>query len=140
VNLVYKFNYYFKKESISYTSLFSSGAGNADFSLRWQKRGDEKITTVPSMIYPANNNRDAFYNSSDVLVRKGDHIRLQFINLSYDAVSAGGKTSLVKQLQFYTNLANLPVIWKANRDRIDPDYGTEIPPGISATIGIRASF
>src|SRR5262249_4801520 len=50
IGLLYKFGYYFRKQSISYATLFSSGDGHGDFEQRWQKPGDEAITHVPSMV------------------------------------------------------------------------------------------
>jgi len=43
-NIVYKFDYYFRRTGINYTNLFGNNAiGNADYAIRWQKPGDEKI-------------------------------------------------------------------------------------------------
>ncbi|MDR3188307.1 MAG: SusC/RagA family TonB-linked outer membrane protein [Prevotellaceae bacterium] len=61
-----------------------------DFKNRWVMSGDEKTTTVPSIIgrldamenslsYPYNN-----YNFSSVRVARGDFIRLKSLSLSYD--------------------------------------------------------
>lgn len=47
------------------------------------KPGDELNTNIPSNRYESNSARDAFYLGSEALVEKGDHIRLQYINLNY---------------------------------------------------------
>lgn len=57
--------------------------GHSDYANRWQKPGDELNTNIPSNRYESNSARDAFYLGSEVLVEKGDHIRLQYINLNY---------------------------------------------------------
>jgi len=136
-NITYKFGYYFMKQSINYGSLFSQYNGNADFANRWQKPGDEKSTTIPAMIYPNNSNRDNFYNSSEILVRKGDHIRLQFVTLSYDLSKNNFKKFPFDNIQVYVNASNLGIIWRANKDGIDPDYGNTLPQSKSITFGIK---
>src|SRR5690606_23676100 len=80
----FKTGYYFRKTSINYSTLFGSSAGHLDYTKRWQKPGDEEFTDVPSMVYPVNASRDIFYSGTEIQVLKGDHIRLQYINLGYD--------------------------------------------------------
>ena len=36
-NIVYRFNYFFRRSSIDYTNLFNSYTGHKDYALRWQK-------------------------------------------------------------------------------------------------------
>jgi TonB-linked SusC/RagA family outer membrane protein len=139
--LLYKFGYYFRKSSINYSALFGNWNGHADFARRWQKPGDEAVTNVPSMIYPAVSNRETFYGGSEINVDKGDHIRLQFITLSYEF----NKNKITKlpfqNLQLYLNLNNLGIIWRANKDHLDPDYLINaIPVSKSFAVGLRASF
>ena len=136
-NITYKFGYYFMKPGISYSSLFQFGNDNGEYANRWQKPGDELHTQVPSMVYPANSSRDAFYGGASVNARKADNIRLQFINLSYSI--ALPKTSF-KNIEIYANAANLGILWRANKDHIDPDYVGTIPVPKTYTVGIRANF
>lgn len=130
-NIMYRFKYYFRRPSaISYNTLasFWDVAGYSDYINRWQKPGDEANTNVPSFAYPINGNRDNFYKSSEAVVEKGDHIRLQDINLSY---------SLNKRFSFYAYISNLGVIWKATSYKIDPDYGTPLPKSYSLGVKIE---
>jgi hypothetical protein len=140
VNIIYKFGYYFRRSSVSYTTLYSSGAAHADFEKRWQNPGDELHTSVPAMMYPLVSNRDAFYLGSEVLVEKGDHIRLQFISLSYDA----GKVLLRKNhpgnIAVFLTASDLGIIWRANKQGIDPDYGDNIPSSRRLTLGCKLDF
>ncbi|MRG45847.1 SusC/RagA family TonB-linked outer membrane protein [Chitinophaga sp. SYP-B3965] len=125
INISYRFNYYFRKNTISYSTLYSNGIAHADFSKRWKQPGDEKYTTVPSMIYPTSNaNRDLFYAYSSVNVLKGDNIRLNNIRLSYDLGNTVIKRLSLKQVQVYMNVENLGIIWRANKEGLDPDYDT----------------
>jgi TonB-linked SusC/RagA family outer membrane protein len=139
-NIIFKLGYYFRKPSISYSTLFSNGNGNPDFSKRWQQPGDEKTTNVPSMVYPVVSNRDNFYLLSQNTVDRADHIRLQFINLSYDFSRLLAPKSIFKSLQLYINAANLGILWRANKDGLDPEYPSTLPPSKTYTIGLRTDF
>ncbi|TKC09246.1 SusC/RagA family TonB-linked outer membrane protein [Pedobacter frigoris] len=137
--LSYKFGHYFKRSSIYYTSLFNNYIGHGDYEHRWIKTGDENMTTVPSMVYPANSNRDLFYNNSEVLVSRGDHIRLNYVTLSYSI--EGAKLKPFKTVQFFINASNLGILWKTGSLDIDPDYAdTSIPPSKNISFGLKTSL
>lgn len=139
VNLSYKLSYYFRRPSLNYTSLFQSRSGYSEFDLRWKKTGDETRTSVPSMIYPANAMRDYFYNSSEITVEKGDHIRLDEIFLSYNLPQSIRKLS-IKSAQVYLYASRLNILlWKANNKGLDPEivYGLKQPASISAGIKLN---
>jgi TonB-linked SusC/RagA family outer membrane protein len=141
--VTYKFGYYFKKTSIDYSALFANGLGNADYAHRWQKQGDELNTTVPSLVYPASIERDAFYSGSDVLVEKGDHIRLQYITAGYEFSKKNNPRLPFKSIQLYTNINNLGILWRANKSGIDPDYNysaSTLKPPLTVSFGIKASL
>lgn len=137
-NITYKLHYYFMKPALSYSSLFQFGTDNGGvYAQRWQKPGDELHTQVPSLVYPANSNRDAFYSVASINARKADNIRLQFINIAYSISS--GKMPFTN-VQVYANAANLGILWRANKDHIDPDYIGTAPIPKVYTIGVRANF
>lgn len=143
VNITFKAGYYFMKPSIGYSNLYSNGAsiGTSDFSERWQQPGDEKKTSVPSMIYPGNDYRDEFYQSSTILLERADNIRLRYINASYDLAPKLFRKTSIRHLQIYVYASNLGILWRANKDGIDPDYLSYTPPpGKTYTLGIRADF
>lgn len=140
VNMSYKLGYFFQRESISYELLYNRWRGHSDFANRWQKPGDERHTSVPSMVYPAVSGRDEFYAGSPVLIEKGDHIRLQDINLTYKLQGKNLKAPF-KDLQLYTNAHNLGFIWRATKTGLDPDYSSGfLPPSYSLSFGLRTSF
>ncbi len=142
-NITYKLGYYFRKPSIDYNRLFNSGIGHSDFDKRWQKPGDELITNVPSMIYPNITGRDNFYLLSEANVLKGDHIRLQYINLSYDFKNLLPNTHVIKSLQLNINANNLGILWRSNNEKLDPDFTLSIsslPSVTNYAVGIRATF
>lgn len=147
VNMVYKLGYYFRRPSISYNSLFAGGAGHQDYSKRWVKPGDENFTNVPSMpVIPFSNNRDVFYSNSEILVEKGDHIRLQDISVSYDLNKSLLRKTPFKDIRVYCYLNNVGILWRANKYGIDPDvanYPTVIsnyPNPRTIAIGLKTTF
>lgn len=142
VNIAYRLGYYFSKPSLTYTQLFNGGAyiGSADYAKRWQNPGDEKRTNVPSMEYPADMNRDNFYSLSTATLDKADNIKLQYVNLSYDFTRKVLHFLPVPHLQLYANVSNLGIIWKANKDGIDPDYLTQPNARKTYAIGLRTNL
>ncbi|SEN70055.1 TonB-linked outer membrane protein, SusC/RagA family [bacterium A37T11] len=143
VNLLYKFGYYFRRPSIKYSDLSTSGNGSSDYAKRWQQPGDEAHTNVPSLVYPLNGNRDSFYNNSNILVDKGDNIRLNYIRLTYSVSPSWLSHMGINTLNVYANAQNLGIIWKANKANIDPDYQRtfgSLKPSKVFAIGLNASF
>lgn len=136
-NLTYKLGYYFRKNTINYTDLFGSGVTNGDFEKRWQTPGDETKTNVPSMIYPTDYYRDVFYLRTEATVRKGDHIRLQDISLIYKVARRNPHTP---QLHFYLYSSNIGILWRANKEGIDPDTNYNYPVPLSVSAGCKIDF
>lgn len=145
VNIVYKLGYYFRRPStsVNYADILA-GYAHQDYDNRWQAPGDELNTHVPSMIYPSNAQRNTFYQYSNVLVDKADHIRLQDIRLAY-SLTGKGKRSFLDHAELYLYASNLGILWKANKQGLDPDYTSvlqrhtlRIPTSVS--LGLRASF
>jgi TonB-dependent starch-binding outer membrane protein SusC len=141
INVSYKFGYFFRRPFLSYSQLVNSGAGHKEFAQRWQKAGDEAFTNVPSFIYPVNDNRASFYSLSEINVLKGDHIRLQFLNLGYTFSKEVWKKSPFRELGLSVNASNLGIIWRANKEKIDPEYASPLllPTKLFA-VGVRANF
>lgn len=139
-NILYKFGYNFKRPAISYSNLYNSGnggIGQAEYSNRWQKSGDEKNTNVPSALYPPNSNRDKFYQNSSAVIENAAHVRLQDVNLSYTLNSL---TPYLRNVKVYANVNNLGIIWKATKLDIDPEYRLSIPNSRRITFGVNADF
>jgi hypothetical protein len=141
MNITYKLGYYFRRSSINYSNLYQNWAGHSDYNLRWMKPGDEKTTNVPSLPATMSAARDQVYLYSDVLVQKADQVRMQDIRLSYDMNKSSWSRLPVKTMQFYINANNIGILWRANKYKIDPDYGSSIiPVSRSVAIGITAGF
>jgi len=138
--LRYNLDYYFRKASVNYSSLFGGNfRGNRDYIHRWQKPGDEKHTNVPSMVYPNSAARDDFYELSEVLIDRGDNIRLQYVNLSYLLTREQVPHLPFQSLKCYLYLNNLGILWRANKDNLDPDQGVS-PLQKSYAIGLKILF
>lgn len=141
-NISYRFGYYFVKPSIFYSAVFSNGAnvGSADFSNRWQQPGDELYTNVPSLVYPLSSQRDQMFNNSDALVFNASNVKLQYVNFSYSVNSKQQKNKVVQLVELYINVSNLGILWKANKEGLDPDYVSKPVLRKVVTIGLKASF
>ncbi|WP_081164633.1 TonB-dependent receptor plug domain-containing protein [Niastella populi] len=143
VTLLYKLNYYFRRQSVNYYKLYlGQSAGSADFRQRWQQPGDEETKTVPSMPVTRRPdlNRDIFYNYSSVLTEKADHLRLQNIQLSYNLEGSVLKKLHLRMANFFLNCSNAGIIWRANKRGIDPDQLTGLRSPVLYTIGFRGTF
>ncbi|UKJ07082.1 SusC/RagA family TonB-linked outer membrane protein [Solitalea lacus] len=144
-SLGYKLGYYFRRPSISYSQLAQTWSGHRDYELRWQQPGDERITTVPSLPALLNSNRDDFYLKSEVLVENASHLRLQDLNLSYALRKKQMKVLPVEHLELYLYANNLGVLWRANKQGIDPDAvpnggASFLPAARTLAFGIRVDF
>ena len=146
-NIMYELGYYYRRSSVSYASMFSGSLAygnmnltNADVAKRWQKPGDELVTNVPSMLYPGNASRDEFYNYSETLVEKGDHIRLRDIQLSYDLSFTNQKNNPVKNAKVYLYANNIGILWRANKSHTDPDAVTGLPAPLTISAGVNIDF
>ena len=138
-NLVYKFNYFFRRPGLDYSNLFSGGFQRPDFDSRWKKKGDELTTTVPGMLYPNTPIADAFYASSEALVEKADHIRLQDIQLSFLITRKQLQKLPFKNITVNAYANNLGIIWRANKKGLDPE-ALSIPLVKNYSLGLKAEF
>ncbi len=144
LNIIYKLNYYFRRSSFVSSGLPYSG--NEDYYRRWQAPGDELHTQVPSLEYPPyTSNRDDFYKYSSLLIDKGDHVRLQDITLGYDFDKRRYKGLPFAQLRVYTYINNVGILWRDNRDRLDPDLSgnttaANYPLPRTYSLGLKVNF
>jgi TonB-linked SusC/RagA family outer membrane protein len=141
--IMYKLGYYVRRpmsQVVNYSRLFSTNGAiqGVEYEKRWQRAGDEVSTNVPSAVYTATNqNRDNFYYYSAVNVIKGDHVRLQEINLAYQIPT--GRSKFIKTPRVYVNLSNLGIIWRANDKGIDPEV-FDYPSPKAYSLGFSANF
>ncbi|MVT43068.1 SusC/RagA family TonB-linked outer membrane protein [Chitinophaga oryziterrae] len=116
-----------------------------ELAQRWRKPGDEAFTNVPGIVGSSFNSITR-YSLADFNVIDGDHARLQQVTLSYTLPG-----SVIKRLTFLRSLtmgataSNLGIIWRKNKEGIDPDYifagqYNSLPPSKNYTFNINASF
>ncbi|SDT56386.1 TonB-linked outer membrane protein, SusC/RagA family [Mucilaginibacter mallensis] len=151
VQMVYKMGYKFLKYSIgnypanaSTSNPFTGVLGTeADLAYRWRNPGDEAFTNVPGL--GASTNSINRYQYSDILVRDASQVRLQQVALSYALPHNIVMHTPFKALSGSISARNLGLIWRANKDGIDPDYVNttsynNLPPAKNFVFGINASF
>jgi hypothetical protein len=140
-NITYKLGYYFRRSSLNNAILYSPNGNNyqmADFNNSWQKPGDERHTNVPALIYPDDINRDDLYTYSNILVVNADNVRLQDFRLGYTI----GKMPYLpfRNLNLFTYINNIGILWRANKYHIDPDYPSSIPAVRTISFGVKADL
>lgn len=139
-NITYNFGYYFRRSSIDFNQIQSFWGGHGDYGLRWQKPGDEKFTNVPSAPV-SSDNRYSFYGFSEALVEKGDHIRLRDLRFLCNLNNTILKKLPFKNIALSVMADNLNVLlWRANKQGIDPDFNNTIPSPRSITFGLNLNF
>ncbi len=140
-NITWKADYYFRRSTINYGTMVNTGIGHRDFADRWIQPGDEQFTTIPSFPSTQSLNRDQVYGNSAVLVEKGDHIRLQDLNIGYIINLQQYHRIPLKQVHLFVYARNPGIIWKATGADTDPDYpSVSIPPARLISVGLKTIF
>lgn len=145
--IAYEAGFKFRRPSTSlnYAEILLGGA-SSDYADRWQKVGDESHTSVPSLTYPTNSDRNTFYQYSSALVEKGDNIRLSDIRLAYDFKKSENVKFPFAGMQVYGYAQNIGILWRANRYGIDPDVYSAgnnthfLPNPFSLSFGVKIFF
>jgi len=140
-NIVWKAGFYFRRNGIAYSGLYNSWSAHKDYNSRWIVPGDEKYTNVPAMPEATSTAEQQVYTFSEVLVEKGDNIRLQDVSINYLLSRKQWNKSPVETIRFYIYCNNLGILWRANKQGLDPDYpNASYPPSRSIAVGIQVSF
>jgi hypothetical protein len=138
-----KFRYVFRRPSVDYDGLYRSrDMGHKDFGRRFVKDGDQKFTNIPSMPEVNDPARSLFFQYSQTLITPGDHLRLRELSISYDILRSDVKDAKLHKLTAYVYAGNLWILWRANKQGIDPDaynFG-EMPAPKIFTIGVKANL
>lgn len=114
----YKFGFYFRRSTINYSQLFTSGVGHMDYLKRWQVPGDEKTTSVPVFPVDKNISRDELYVNSALMYEKGDFLRLADLQFSYRTFPGFLKN---KECRLFATVRNVAWIYRANALGLIPD-------------------
>jgi len=138
VNLSFKGGYYFNKPVTTSFGLFNSGEAYPDFERRWQKAGDEQTTDVPAVNYPFSSDADALYTRASINVLKGDHLRLEYVNFSWRKRLKQKRREM--NIRLLANATNLGILWRANRQGIDPEFAYRLRPARTLSLGLQLDF
>ncbi|MDR7128101.1 TonB-linked SusC/RagA family outer membrane protein [Algoriphagus sp. 4150] len=138
-NVTYRLGYYFRRASVDYTSLSRGEITHSDYSERWVEPGDEMFTQIPSRPENLDTQRHNFFRLSESLIERGDHIRLQDIRLGYKWSKADKPKLPLRDIEAFTYLNNLGVLWKLTDIPLDPDFRST-KPLTSISFGLRANF
>ncbi len=140
INITFKLGYYFRRASLDNDALYGGGSSYqmADYDKRWQKAGDELTTNVPALIYPSTADRTSIYTYADVLVEKGDHLRIRDMRLGYTLPNH--KYLPFRNLNIFTYINNLGIIWRANKQNIDPDFILGVPSPRTIAFGLKVEL
>lgn len=134
--------YVFRRASMNSGNEYSA-IYHMDYFNRWQQPGDEMHTDVPAKreigaIIPL---AGPVYNSSETLITRGDHIRLQDLTLSYTLSRQQFGRMPIQKLRLYAYARNLGILWRANRNGIDPYYpSAEFPAPRTFALGAQMDF
>ncbi|OQP44509.1 hypothetical protein A4H97_09035 [Niastella yeongjuensis] len=123
---------------------FGSGNVRTLFLDRWKKPGDEAFTNIPS--YVANTSTSYtrrnidYYTYGDLNVVSASYIKLRDITLSYELNPKVVQLLRLQRASIYTQATNF-LVWSANPDHFDPEFGGGVPPyKHSYALGINLSF
>jgi TonB-linked SusC/RagA family outer membrane protein len=148
--IVGRFGHVFRRTSMQPGAEYGNqlvNSFNMDYFKRWQQPGDEKFTNVPAKVPIANvtaaqaSNAGNLYQYSEVLITKGDVIKLQDVSLGYQIPKAYIKRWPIQGIRLYGYARSLGILWRANKEGLDPDFpNTLYPQPKSYSAGLQIEF
>ncbi|MCA5004056.1 SusC/RagA family TonB-linked outer membrane protein [Sphingobacterium bovistauri] len=137
-NISFQGNYYFRKDATSYSTFLSNGIAFSDILDRWMQPGDEVKTNSPSFVYPVQSQRDQVYRQAEINILKADHIRFEYINVSWRKKILLAEHSYL--FDIFLNASNIGLIWVKNEYGIDPEFQNRQYPLRTAALGFKLNF
>lgn len=141
VNIIYRFKYYFQRQSFSGYIDNSSSFAHIDYQRRWQKPGDEKTTAVPAYDNYYSDFRYDVYRDANIMFEKGAMIKLQDIRISYNINKSTFNKLPFKSIMAFFYVDNVCMIWK--KSKYNPEYSTDLfglPPARTYSIGLNINY
>lgn len=114
----FHFGYYAVKDHLTSAGVVG-GSIHKDYLNRWTREGDELRTDIPAFVYPVNSQRDAWYRNNEIHVIPGDHIRSDYLKLSYLWNTSQWRRPL-RKFQFFVGVENGMLLWTRNEYNLDP--------------------
>ncbi|SEL57442.1 SusC/RagA family TonB-linked outer membrane protein [Parapedobacter koreensis] len=143
VLLAWKTGYVFRrKSSVPGAAYISSLNYHMDYLKRWQQPGDEQWTSVPvHHAPPVDSYMASVYELSETLITNADHIRLQDINVGFTLPQKYMDRLPLRHIRLYAYARNLGILWRANKNGIDPDYpNADFAAPRTFAIGVQMDF
>jgi TonB-dependent starch-binding outer membrane protein SusC len=112
---------------------------------RWRQTGDEATAQVPGLAKINFNSLD-WYRNADINVLDASNIRFQQITLGYSLPqTAIRKIKVFQSITANATVSNLGIIWRANKEGIDPEYAinsnySNLPPSVNYAFNLNFSF
>lgn len=124
VMISWKTGHVFRRRSSLPGTEFHPQGYHMDYLRRWQGPGDEQITDVPVHRGPSSIQwqEASSYGDSEILVTSGDNIRLQDMSIGYTIPSRFAERIGLRQFRLNAYARNLGILWKANKNGIDPNF------------------
>lgn len=139
--LSWKTNYVYREKSMISVFIRTPPYYHMDYLKRWQQPGDEKSTYVAAVDPKGGASAHTVYQYAEMLVEKGDHIRLQDITFSYDMPKSMTSKIGLNSLRLYAQARHLGLLWKATSKITDPDYiGAEYVQPKQFSLGMQLNF
>lgn len=141
IGLNYRFKSVFLRSSFDGRIGIENNFKHQDYLSAWKKPGDERFTNVPGFADYYSDQRYAIYNESNILVEKGDIIRLQDIKINCDIGSYLRHIKTITRCHLFVYIDNIGTIWK--QSKYDPQtsgaftYNQNLT---SYTLGINVSL
>ncbi|WP_173003049.1 SusC/RagA family TonB-linked outer membrane protein [Chitinophaga sp. SYP-B3965] len=109
---------------------FSNGNIRDLFLDRWKKPGDEAFTNTPSYVFDGLTSQRrrnvGYYTAGDINVVSASYIKLRDITLSYSLKPNVLRFMKIRSANVFVQTNNF-LVWAANKDGIDPEYGGSVP-------------
>ncbi|MEJ5146442.1 SusC/RagA family TonB-linked outer membrane protein [Sphingobacterium sp. MYb388] len=150
VRISYELGHVFRRLSVQNYPDYAPYSGaiglQSDLAERWRKPGDEAITNIPGLSKEGYQfNSLSRYTNSDALVISGSNIRLQQIDLGYNVPFKTLEKTPFKTVNVSGSVRNLGLIWRKNKEGIDPMYRTlntysNLPPSPTFFVTLNMSF
>lgn len=127
------------------TSVSGLVANSERLAARWRNPGDEAFTNIPGLAGNNFNNIDRFVKS-DYNLKDAGNVRFAQVSLNYALPqSILGKVKFIKTANIGASVTNLGLIWRANKEGVDPDYQvtgqyTNLPPSKTYLFNLTVSL
>ncbi|WP_168796406.1 SusC/RagA family TonB-linked outer membrane protein [Flagellimonas onchidii] len=96
-----------------------------DVANRWQQPGDEATTDIPYPWFSSfteRANSSSYFDDANIRYKDASFVRLRDITLRYDLNKEVLKRLPFEGISFTAQVRNLGLLWRANKEDIDPDY------------------